>query len=122
MAGYSTAAKNAGANSIRALLTSNTGFVSMHTADPGSTGTSEVTGTGYARGSSLFATASGGSCAGAQASVTMPTGASTTVTFWGLWDAVTGGNWVTGGAVTPSETFSTSGGAFQFTPTITATG
>lgn len=122
MVGASPAVKNASANATRALLTANTGFVSMHTADPGTTGTSEVTGTGYARGSSVIAAAVGGSCAGAAASVTMPTGVSTVATYWGLWDAVTAGNWIDGGLLTTPETFSTAGGTFTFTPTITATG
>lgn len=122
MAGASPAAKNGAANGVRALLTSNVGYVSMHTADPGTTGASEVAGAGYARGSSTFAAASGGSCVGTAANVAAPTGVSTVATYWGLWDAASGGGWIDGGALTPSETFSTAGGVLAFTPTITGTG
>jgi len=123
MAGYSNAAKDAAVNAVRALLTSNIGYVSMHTADPGTTGASEATGTAYARGSSTFPAASGGTgSAGSQASVTMRTGSTTAATYWGLWTASSGGTWVTGGALSTTENFSTAGGTMQFTPTINATG
>ena len=123
MAGYSNAAKDAAVNSIRALLTSNIGWVSMHTADPGTTGASEATGTSYARGSSTFPAASGGTgSVGSQASVAMRTGTATAATHWGLWTASSAGTWVTGRALTVTENFSTAGGTMQFTPTINATG
>lgn len=118
MAGFSTAALNAATDGIRALLTSSIGYVSVHTADPGTTGANEATGTGYARGASTFPSASTGASVGSQADVDIRTGTGTTVTHWGLWTAVSGGSFVTGGAVSPSEVFSTAGGTFQFTPTL----
>lgn len=120
---YTNAARDAAVNAIRALLTSNIGYVSMHTADPGNTGASEATGTAYARGASTMPAASGGTgSTGSQASVTARTGSTTAATHWGFWTAVSGGTFVTGGALTTTENFSTAGGTLLFTPTLTATG
>jgi hypothetical protein len=120
---YTNAAKDAAVNAIRALLTSNIGYVSMHTADPGTTGASEATGTAYARGSSTFPAASGGTgSTGTQASVAARTGSATAATHWGLWTASSAGTFITGGALTTTENFSTAGGTLLFTPTLTATG
>lgn len=119
---YTNAAKDAAVNAIRALLTSNIGYVSMHTADPGTTGASEATGTAYARGSSTMPAASGGTgSTGSQASVTARTGSTTAATYWGFWTAVSAGAFITGGALTTTENFSTAGGTLLFTPTLTAT-
>jgi hypothetical protein len=125
VAGYSTGAKDAGVNAIRALLTSSAGYVSMHTGDPGTTGANEVTGrTGYARQGSTFPAANGGTGSqGGQVAVPIGTaGSSVSLTYWGLWTAATGGSWVTGGALSQTEVFSTAGGTMQFTPTLAAAG
>jgi hypothetical protein len=119
---YTNAAKDAAVNAIRALLTSNIGYVSMHTADPGTTGASEATGTAYARGSSTFPAASGGTgSTGGQASVTARTGSTTAATHVGIWTAITAGTFITGIALSVTENFSTAGGTLQYTPTLTAT-
>lgn len=119
---YTNAAKDAAVNAIRALLTSNIGYVSMHTADPGTTGASEATGTAYARGSSTFPSASGGTgSTGGQASVTARTGSTTAATHVGIWTAVTGGTFVCGIALSQTENFSTAGGTLLYTPTLSAT-
>lgn len=117
---FSTSARDAAVNSLRALMTSNVGYISLHTADPGTTGASEVTGTGYARGSSTFAASSSGSSAGSQASVTAPTGATTAVTYVGVWTASTAGTFLCGIALTTTENFSTAGGTLKYTPTLAA--
>lgn len=119
---YTNAAKDAAVNAIRALLTSNIGYLSAHTADPGTTGASEVS--GDTRGASTFAAASGGTgSAGGQATITIPAaGSSTVVTHVGLWTAVTGGTFITSFSLSPSETYSTAGGTLKYTPTLTATG
>lgn len=124
VASYSAAAHDAAVNGIRStILTSNIGYVSMHTADPGSTGASEAAGTSYARGASTFPAASGGTgSTGGQATIAAPTGAGTVATHWGLWTAVTAGSWIGGGQLTTPETFSTAGGNLKFTPTLNATG
>jgi hypothetical protein len=97
-------------------------FISLHTADPAQTGTNEVTtGVGYARVSVSTTTASaifgGAHVAGAvpiangtaqevqnSAAITFPspTGTWGTCSFFGAWDAVTGGNFLFGGALNSS--------------------
>lgn len=82
-------------------------YASLHTADPGDTGASEANYTSYARivCTTLFAAASSGSST-TNATITFVTssGGSNTVSFCGLWDAVTAGNWLGGGALTANKT------------------
>lgn len=59
MADLATPAANAAVNAVTALI----GFLSLHTADPGTTGANEVTGSGYARQAITFGAASGGTAA-----------------------------------------------------------
>lgn len=119
---YSNAAHDAAVNAIRALLTANVGYLSAHTADPGTTGANEVS--GDTRGSSTFPAAAGGTgSTGGQASIGIPAaGSTTTVTHVGLWTAPTGGSFICGFALSPSEVYSTAGGTLKYTPTLTATG
>jgi hypothetical protein len=120
---YTNAAKDAAVNAVRALLTSNIGHVSIHTADPGTTGANEATGTSYARGASTFPLASGGTgSTGTQASVTARTGATTAATHVGIWTATSGGAFICGIPLTTPENFSTAGGTLLYTPTLNATG
>lgn len=85
--------------------------VSLHTADPGETGTSEVTGGSYGRQSAAFGAAAGGTTSntGTLSFTTMP---AVTVTHVGIWDASTGGNFLIGGALTASRTLN-GGDTFQ---------
>jgi hypothetical protein len=89
-----------------------TAYISLHTADPGATGASEVAGGSYARQAASFGAAAAGSMAtDALAEFTdMP---ACTVTHAGLWDALAG-NWIVGGALTASKTVN-AGDTFQFT-------
>jgi hypothetical protein len=65
-------------------------YASMHTADPGSTGTGEVTGGTYTRESITWLPASGGVLDSSNAPVfDIPAG--TTITHAGFWSALTGG-------------------------------
>lgn len=78
-------------------------YVSLHTADPGETGTNEVTGGSYARqGPTTFSAAAAGATSNtAQLDFTsMP---AVTVTHVGLFDALTGVNFLWGGALTASK-------------------
>lgn len=87
-------------------------YVSLHTADPGETGTSEVTGGSYGRQGpeSFSAAAAGASANSTQIDFTsMP---AVTVTHVGLWDAATGGNFLWGGALDTSRTLN-SGDTFR---------
>jgi hypothetical protein len=88
-----------------------TPYVSLHTGDPGETGTSEVAGGSYARQSGSFAVASGGSC-DSDAVLTFADMPAETVTHVGVWDAVSGGNFLWGGALTASKT-TNAGDTFQ---------
>lgn len=99
-------------------------YAALFTGDPGQTGANEVstTGTGYARVAVSTTTASavfsGSSSTAGQAPVASgtkqqlvnssaitfpaPTGTWGTCSYWGLFDAATGGNFLIGGALTSS--------------------
>lgn len=91
-------------------------YISAHTADPTTTGANEVTGGSYARQLTTWAAASGGSRAGSQVTIPIPTGV--TVTHIGIWSAVTAGTFREGASIT-SQAFP-SGGNLLHTPTLTA--
>jgi len=84
-------------------------YVSLHTADPGDTGASELTGaTGYARPvvTNGFSTSTTGAISNdAQLQFTNSGGSAwTTVTHFGVWSAVTVGTFYGGGALSASKT------------------
>lgn len=101
-------------------------FVSLHTADPVLTGANELSGNGYARQSVAFSNAgSEPTVASNSAIVTFPaaTAAWGTITHFGIWDAVTAGNYRGSGALTTSKAIN-SGDTARFAAnalTITAT-
>jgi hypothetical protein len=70
-------------------------YASLHTANPGATGTNEVTGgsPAYARKLLTFNAPATGSMA-LTSSVTFDVPAGTTVAYVGLWDASTAGNFL----------------------------
>jgi hypothetical protein len=107
---FTNAGLNAAVDGIAAAGTR----VSFHSADPGSTGASEVSGTG--RPATTWGAASNGSRVGSQ--VSAPIGAGVSVTHWGLWSAASGGTFIYGGALGATETFGAAG-TIQHTPTIT---
>jgi hypothetical protein len=85
-------------------------YVSLHSADPGDTGASELSGGGYARAavtnnSTNFPAASGGEKANAnpiefpEATADWPQ-----ATHFGVWDASTGGNFLVGGPLDEAKT------------------
>lgn len=80
-------------------------FASLHTADPGTSGASEVTGGSYARQNvnTSWAAESGGSKA-TNANVDFTSMPATTVTHIGLWDASSAGNFLWGGELSASKT------------------
>lgn len=89
---YAASAKN---YMLDQLGTNKALYASLHTANPGSTGTSEVTGgtPAYARQSLTWNSASAGSKTLSNTPL-FDVPAATTVTHVGLWDAVTTGNYV----------------------------
>jgi len=112
MAGLNDTAKNLMLNELASVGV----YVSLHTADPGPTGTSEVTGgsPAYARIAATWPSASGGSLSLTNDPVFNVPG-STTVAFFGVWSAVSGGTFYGSGGLSSSETF-----AGQGTYTLTA--
>lgn len=97
-----TGLSSKGEIAVLAPLTTAT-YVSLHTADPGDTGANEISGSAYARvGTVAFANAGNNpTVASNSAIVTFPaaTGTWGTVTHFGVWDAVSGGNYLGSGAV-----------------------
>lgn len=96
---FSTAAKNLMLDAFAGVAL----FASLHTADPGATGASEVTGgsPAYARIAVTWDSATGGvvdADTGTPVVFDVPSGV--TVAFAGLWSASTAGTWYGGDAVT----------------------
>ena len=115
MAGYNNTSKDVALTAIGAAAT----WVSLHTADPGTTGTSEVSGGAYARVQTTWGSAGASSMAGSQVTINVP--AATTVAYWGVWSAASSGTYYEGGTLPASETYG-SAGTYLLTPTLTATG
>jgi hypothetical protein len=93
----------------QALSTTGWGFVSLHTADPTTTGGSEVTGGTYARVAVTWNAASAGAVTNSNAlSINLP--ATTTAAYFGIWSALTAGTYYIGGALSPSVTTGSSAG------------
>jgi hypothetical protein len=111
--GFTNAAKNAAVDGIAAAAT----YLSLHTADPGTTGASEVTGGTYARVATSWSASSAGSKPGSATTLNVP--ASTTIGWWGLWTAASGGTFHYGGTIPASEAYG-SAGTYVLTPTLTA--
>jgi hypothetical protein len=99
-------------------------YISLHTADPADTGANEVVvgATNYARigvaATTGWNTTTAGTAASTNAAdIVFPaTGTVTwsgTITHVGIWDAVTGGNLLFNGAISPSKVVS-SGDVFKF--------
>lgn len=98
----STSAKNLMLDALGAVAV----YASIHTADPGASGTSEVAGgsPAYARKAITWnAAASGNLDNNANPTFDIPAG--TTVTHFGLWSASSGGTYYGGGALSASESF-----------------
>ena len=117
--GFSAAAENAALNGIKAAST--TQYISLHSADPGDTGTpgTEITGGSYQRQPVTWPTNATNSSLIATASVTLQVPSETTISHWGLWTAQTGGTFLYGGGLPAPETFG-SNGTYSLTPTLSA--
>jgi hypothetical protein len=77
-------------------------YLSLHTADPGTTGASEVTGGSYARQAMALNAAANKVTANtaAESFTGMP---AATVTHVGIWDSLTTGIFICGGALVSSQ-------------------
>jgi hypothetical protein len=104
--GLSNAARNIGLDAVGDVGL----YVSLHTADPSTDGSNEVTGgsPAYARQACTWDDAASGSMALAAAE-TFNVPASTTVTHFGVWSASTSGTFYGGGALSASEEFGAQG-------------
>lgn len=109
--GLNNTAKNLMLDALGAVAV----YVSLHTADPGTTGTSEVTGgsPAYARKPVTWNAASAANLDNnANPAFDIPAG--TTLTHFGLWSAATAGTFYGGNALSASETFGGQG-TYTFT-------
>jgi hypothetical protein len=97
-----TGLSSAGEVAVLTPLTT-TAYVSLHTADPGDTGASEVSGNGYTRVGPVAFTNAGNNPTVASNSAIVTFAAATgswgTVSHFGVWDAATVGNFRGSGAV-----------------------
>jgi hypothetical protein len=110
---FTNAAKNSAVDGIGSAAT----YISLHTADPGTTGASEVAGGTYARVATTWSASSNGSKPGSAVTLNVP--ASTTIGYWGLWTAASGGTFYYGGTLQASESYGNAG-TYVLTPTLTA--
>jgi hypothetical protein len=80
-------------------------YVSLHSADPGDTGTSEVSGGAYARQTAAFSNTGANPTTASNSSIVsfpVATVAWGTLPYFGVWDAVSGGNFRGSGALSPA--------------------
>ncbi|WP_225725441.1 MULTISPECIES: hypothetical protein [unclassified Nocardia] len=91
-------------------------FLSIHSADPGPTGTptTEATGGGYSRQPVKWNPAANGTATGQQVTMSVPAG---TWTYAGLWTAATGGNMIDRVQIATTQVSTTS--TLLVTPSIT---
>jgi hypothetical protein len=93
----------------QALSTTGWAYVSLHTADPSTTGASEVTGGTYTRVAVTWNAPSAGAVTNSSAiNINLP--ATTTAAYFGIWSASTAGTYYVGGALSPSVTTGASAG------------
>jgi hypothetical protein len=75
--------------------------ISLHTADPGATGASEMAGGSYARSTNaMSAMGAASSKANTNTSSVTVTAAAATATHWGAWSASSAGTFYAGGTLT----------------------
>lgn len=109
---------NASKETAALAVTATGAYISLHTADPGTTGTSEATGgsPAYARKLTTWTGGSSdGSVPGSQVTFDAPAG---TYTHMGIWSASTSGTFVAGFALSSSVTLGAQGQVLV-TPTVT---
>lgn len=94
-------------------------WISLHSTSPGTTGAAEINGGAYAREQTTWSASSGGSKVGSQVTLSVP--ASTTIAYFGVWSAASGGTYICGGILPNSEAY-TGAGSYLLTPTLSATG
>ncbi|MEV4127167.1 hypothetical protein [Nocardia sp. NPDC049707] len=103
------------ADAYKTLSGSSTVWVSLHTADPGSTGASEASGGSYARVQGTWTSGSGGTLTMSELTFSAPAGA---YTYAGLWTASTAGTFLDKALLSPSITLG-GAGPIKLTPSFT---
>ena len=100
----------AGANRMLDGLTGGVAYVSLHTADPGTGGTSEVTGgsPAYAR-KTIAWTAAASSTTSNSAQIVFDVPTSTTIRYLGYWSAATGGTFYGSRILDTAQTYTSQG-------------
>lgn len=116
MAGLTTAELNAAVDFVAGRAV----WVSVHTADPGSTGAAEATGGAYGRKQLAWNPAAGGDASAAEVTIDVPAG---TYSHFGLWDSAIGGvfrgsNPLTNAGGTPEAATYTSAGQIKVTAVL----
>jgi hypothetical protein len=119
--GIPNATHQGAVNGVRALLTTNTGWISLHTSPGGgTTGANEATGGGYARVSSVLGSPTAASPAvstGPQVNILCAAG---TYTEGGIWSAVTAGTFIGSAAFSAGDVIvSGAGASINVTPSVT---
>ncbi len=103
MSGLNDTSKNLMLTALGAVA----GFASLHTADPGTTGTSEVTGgtPAYARKAVTWDTAATHVLSAKATFPAFDVPAATTISYLGYWSLATGGTFYGGFALSSPETY-----------------
>lgn len=95
-------------------------WISLHsTPGPGVTGANEISGGSYARVQTTWGGAAASASLGSQVTINVP--ASTTITHFGIWSAVTAGTYHGGAALPAPETYG-GAGTYLLTPTLAGSG
>lgn len=97
-----------GKNALLNGFASSVAWVSLHTADPGVSGSAEVTGGAYTRESVTWAAAASASVS-ISASVVFDVPGSTTIDHLGYWSASTAGTFFGSRALDTAQTYATAG-------------
>ncbi|MFC4374915.1 hypothetical protein ACFO5K_12470 [Nocardia halotolerans] len=106
------------ADAYKTIAGSNVAFISVHTADPGTTGANEAAGgtPAYERKQTTWTSGTGGVITGAQVTIDLP---ADTYTHVGLWKSATGGESDFIDKVAISSTTLGAQGQLLITPTFT---
>lgn len=102
------------ADAYKGLNGGSTVWVSLHTGDPGTTGTAEASGGSYARVQGTWTSGSGGALSMAELTFNAPAG---NFTHAGLWSASSAGTFHDKCALAPSITLG-SAGTIKVTPSF----
>ena len=97
-----------GKNALLNGFTASASWVSLHTDDPGVSGSAEVSGGAYTREGATWASAASASVS-ISASVVFDVPGSTTIDHLGYWSASSAGTFLGSRALDTSQTFATAG-------------